>query len=659
MLDSLLGLALPIEWVSTFHGNFFGAAAAVCSAVLVLMCGRAMSGRIQYLGANEQLLLKELTGKRVVNGPAVFFPSPLTTLSYKKRTGLSLTQLQYVRVKNTATGEIRTEKGPAVLLLGPYDEAIGATQEAKVLSDTQSLTVSDQSTGARRLIVGPTTFIPAPLESIIRVGEAISLRQSQYVVIENALDGSARVERGEQMLFLGPNESAGAVQEGFRLNAHQQVRLRCSLSGGIRVERGVKLVFPSAHEKPIDDPPVQDAIDLKAWEYTTIQDRDTGKVRIVRGEALVFLGATERIMSSKRKESAIVVDKEHAVLVRNRDTGAQRLIQEPQRFVPSPEDEVVEVRELLRLSDNEAIILKNEQGVYDIRFGDPSKGTPRAFFLPPHWEVVTLMWSRGRRREKRDLPITIFDTRPQYMSFEFNCRTSDNVEMTLEGTVFWEVVSISDLLSYTSDAPGDMCSHARSCFIQLISKVTLQEFMATFNAIAKTAHSSDDEFYTRRGIKIHSLEVTRYACADRSTAVILEQIISETTNRMNRLSCQESENEVGLAKLKGQEEIELARSKVLEIQQKHDIESARAEGLAEAERVLSFLNHIQKSSTSSGSDDETSIVQSPKLAQDLWHALRRAEGLQAVAQGNAHVYFTPDQANISIETRPSPAAANL
>ena len=34
----------------------------------------------------------------------------------------------------------------------------------------------------------------------------------------------------------------------------------------------------------------------------------------------------------------------------------------------------------------------------------------------------------------------------------------------------------------------------------------------------------------QRGIKIHSLEVTRYQCADSSTAAILEAIIQETTN---------------------------------------------------------------------------------------------------------------------------------
>ena len=46
--------------------------------------------------------------------------------------------------------------------------------------------------------------------------------------------------------------------------------------------------------------------------------------------------------------------------------------------------------------------------------------------------------------------------------------------MVLEGTFFWEVQSLEDMLRFTSDAPGDVCAHARSCFIQLISKVTLQ-----------------------------------------------------------------------------------------------------------------------------------------------------------------------------------------
>jgi len=161
--------------------------------------------------------------------------------------------------------------------------------------------------------------------------------------------------------------------------------------------------------------------------------------------------------------------------------------------------------------------------------------------------------------------------------------------------------------------------------------------MDSFNDIAKSAHSNDDGFYTARGIKIHSLEVTRYQCADSSTSRILEQIIMETTNRMNRLSCQESENEVALARLRGEVEQERAKSEVLAIQHQHALEAARNQGTADAERCNTFLAAVSESS----GDKE--------LAQTLWHALRKSEALHAVAQGNASVYFTPQDAKISIE----------
>merc|ERR1712159_387780 len=174
--------------------------------------------------------------------------------------------------------------------------------------------------------------------------------------------------------------------------------------------------------------------------------------------------------------------------------------------------------------------------------------------------------------------------------------------MVLEGTFFWEVEDIAAMLRFTGDAPGDVCAHARSCFIALISKVTLQQFMEKFSNIAQQAAQTDDTFYVQRGIKIHSLEVTRYACADRSTAAILEQIIAETTNRMNRLSCQESENEVKLAQLHGEEEQEHAKSAVLKIQQLHQVEMARAEGMAEAEKCLSFLKRIEDGGSDADED---------------------------------------------------------
>ena len=164
------------------------------------------------------------------------------------------------------------------------------------------------------------------------------------------------------------------------------------------------------------------------------------------------------------------------------------------------------------------------------------EGQPRAFFLEPYAEIVKLCWSKGRRRETRNLFIERFDCRAQFMSFdswlkdlifegekgrgkfffsnigegqngkasefqlklpaskEFNCRTSDNVELILEGTFFWEVVDLPAMVKSTGDTSGDLCNHARSQFIRHVARVTLKEFMDSSHAIAKKVWEAGTHF---------------------------------------------------------------------------------------------------------------------------------------------------------------------
>ena len=99
--------------------------------------------------------------------------------------------------------------------------------------------------------------------------------------------------------------------------------------------------------------------------------------------------------------------------------------------------------------------VKNREGEFQYFYGSEEKrapGQPRAFFLEPYAEIVKLCWSKGRRRETRNLFIERFDCRAQFMSFEFNCRTSDNVELILEGTFFWEVVDLPAMVKSTGDS---------------------------------------------------------------------------------------------------------------------------------------------------------------------------------------------------------------
>ncbi|KAK7242004.1 hypothetical protein SO694_00018251 [Aureococcus anophagefferens] len=603
--------------------------------VAVGLAARFGLRRIQYLNPKEQLLVKLLTSKIVVNGPAVYFPPLFETLSYKKRPALTLATAQHCVVTEERTGEQRVVEGPCALFLGPYEAAAAAT-ESRSLSEAEGVVVLDRASGTRELLAGPLVYAPRTAYEVVeRHVAATTLKASEYVRVQDARTGKVRVVAGECRFFLEPHEAlVGKIANAWTLGANDYVRLRDGASGSVRVVRGPGVCVPKATEDAVDGPEPLAAVALKAWEYSVIQAPD-GARRVERGPALIRLGP-EDVFLSARKTGA-TVDALHAALVRDRSTGAERLVTCEHDasfvFVPAAGEEIVEVRDLVRLAEHEAVILRDGSGNYHYRYGKTPDG---CFFVPPTWEIVSLKWSRGRRRETRDLVISVFDCRPQYMSFEFNCRTSDNVELVLEGTFFWEVASIPKMLEFTSDAPGDVCSHARSSFIALISKVTLAEFMASFNDLAKRASDGDDAFYRNRGIDVHSLEVTRYACADASTSAILAQIISETTNRMCRLSQQDSENEIALSKIDGAVAQEKGKAELNEIREARDVAAARAEGEAEAQRLLSFLETLDGRVT----DGEA-----------LWRELRRKDALEAVASGSAHVYFTPDQAQLTIETR--------
>merc|ERR1711881_816499 len=326
-------------------------------------------------------------------------------------------------------------------------------------------------------------------------------------------------------------------------------------------------------------------------------DQSTGEIRTVSGPNQLALGPHDKLLDGGKKK-AIEVDAEHAVLVRDKSTGQVRLVTENQLFVPGPHESIEEIRELIKLADHEALIMKDKEGLFKYYYGSDTKRAPdqpRSFFLPPYSEIVQLCWNRGRRREKRDLHISRFDTRAQYMSFEFNCRTKDNVELVLEGTFFWEVVDLPLMVQTTGDTSGDICSHARSQFIKHVAQVSLKEFMDDLNCISNKVYKEDPLFYSSRGVKVHSLEVTRYSCAEESTSEVLQQIIQETTNRMNRLSQAESENEVKLFKMQGQIEQEKLNGELLEIQHQHSQAEAKVCGSAEADKIAAFIDGLDKS----------------------------------------------------------------
>jgi regulator of protease activity HflC (stomatin/prohibitin superfamily) len=420
-------------------------------------------------------------------------------------------------------------------------------------------------------------------------------------------------------------------RKGLTLGPTDYLRVRDTLTGETRNVVGPRLYFLGASEEVVEQ---LEAIPLKRNQYLRLLDTRTGVIRVERGEGSVYLEPTEKILEHVRE--GINIDDQTAVMVRDSQSGQLDLVTDPQVFIPAPQQEIAEVRERIRLEDHQTVVIKDEAGRYTFRQG---RDEERSFFLEPHTELVTLYWSSGLYKDQRGLKITHVDSRPKFMWYEFEARTQDNVELVLGITFFWQIVDVPAMIETTDDTPGDICSHARSAIIQSVSQVTLETFLAGFNAIVREAVlEEDDEFYRERGVKLHAVEVRSIACKDPDTQQVLQEIIRETTNRLNEIQKQESENEVRLKRIAGEIDSEEMRRQLLEIQRENVQTVARMEGAAEATRVQAFFEGLGEG-----------VSQADALA--IFNTLRKQDVLERLSEGSAQLYFTPAEVDLSIETR--------
>ena len=206
---------------------------------------------------------------------------------------------------------------------------------------------------------------------------------------------------------------------------------------------------------------------------------------------------------------------------------------------------------------------------------------------------------RNAKQVAFKVPVQKIDMRPQYAFFQYTVRTQDNVELELEGTIFWQVSDVAKMIERTGDPKGDVWYHARSALIQAVSLVTLETFMASFNKIVLQAAAMDKAFYEERGVVLHNLEVVRYEPKDKQTAGVLQKIIQESVDHINRMQQQKSENEVEKSKLTALIEIEKQRAGLIKEKTANEKLQASVDGQAEGTRLaqstLAFLEQLSSS----------------------------------------------------------------
>jgi len=362
----------------------------------------------------------------------------------------------------------------------------------------------DTKSGKQRLVQGPATVVPEPLESADGVLDAVKLQEMDYTVVTNTLNGAQRVVQGPTLLFPGVFETIEPIRSKVALKKNEYAKVVDDGTGNIRVVRGPQVLVPAKATERLG--PVLPAYELQKHQYVKLVDRATGQVRVERGEAIIFPGPNEEADHPKRPitfpgphtesvRDAVHVDDETAVLVNSKQSGQQRLVVEKGLFFPDRYDEIVEVRKLVRVAPHEVAIARDNKGAFHFYSGaggaEDAKGGGAAFFLQPHHELVTMMWSSGSSADDvknnvvkkvttvaYKVPVEKIDLRPQYAFFEYTVRTSDNVELVLEGQIFWQVSNVPRMIERTGDPKGDVWYHARSALIQAVSLITLETFSA-------------------------------------------------------------------------------------------------------------------------------------------------------------------------------------
>jgi len=384
------------------------------------------------------------------------------------------------------------------------------------------------------------------------------------------------------------------------------ILIQDALKGSRRVEDGPQLVFMGAYETHDG---IRPKILLKKDQYIRFVDRLFGTERVVKGPDSVTPGPWEE--SNDGIQQASFVNRDSAVIVLNKADGSKSLIDKTGPFFPEKYQVVVETRKRVRVLPHETMVIRDALGKYIIMSGTGENGTGSgtSFFLQPFEEIVEMDWSTFSEPPEGGLQtmgyekVSRIDMRTRKVFFQYDVRTNDNVALRIEGTIFWKVVDVGKLLNRTADPAGDVWYKARSVLIGAVSKVDLQTFMDSFNSLIQAAFQEQEKdavdvaFYVDRGLNVSSMEVTKYDPTDQVTALTLQEIIEETTNRINQLQKQRSENDVKAAKLKADIQLEQEKTKLIETQSANEKLISKREGEAEgvqlATSATAFMDSLE------------------------------------------------------------------
>lgn len=182
-------------------------------------------------------------GISIRKGPCIWFPGSAEVGTKEQCTRLH--SVQYVVVTHKLSGKKRTVQGPCCWFPEPYEES-SEIQMAYSLKAYEFVRLVNTATGEIRSLCGEQMVFPGPEEKLLdgKVMEAVKLKRYEFVEILDEASGEIRTIHGPNQIFLGPYERI--TREA---NALQKSHVQC---GNTHVLCASGL--PSVNTKPSTSP---------------------------------------------------------------------------------------------------------------------------------------------------------------------------------------------------------------------------------------------------------------------------------------------------------------------------------------------------------------------------------------------------------------------
>ena len=548
-----------------------------------------MGNCVSCLDADEYVLLDFPAGREIRHGPGI---TAYCFANGKKFKNLRINNDQYIEVKHLVPDQVTGNlieiiSGPALHKINdPY--ATISELKAKIRLTIDEYIIVKDINGVMMTIEGPTLYTPRANDQWSPIQKKIKLNATQYVVLTSEIDGKRTVLIGPLLYSPKPLEHASVIMDMIVLNNTDYIYVTHTDTGKIDIAEGPMKFTPGPYDGISD---INQKIILKNNEYIKIVDNNTGIIRVVTGPATIVLKPFEHALGDITK--AHEINDLEAVYIFDTTTGAYELITQHGMFVPTGVQNFIEVRKKIRLELNEAMVIIDKTGKYIIIRGNDNTS---AFFLPPYCNILEQNWTNNPEKFNGiSLPkISRFDTRPQYMDFEFLIRTKDNVEIFLKLNFYWQIIDVHKMITNTHNCPYDICIHAQSEILSSISRVDMDKFMESFNEVVHNAISDDNSFYDVRGVKLIRVEITGRRCKDTDTEKNFQEIIKKKTDRIKNLEQQHGSNEVRLAEIQGQIEQERLTGELVSVKNGYIRRESSQMGESQGARVSNFLDHLPR-----------------------------------------------------------------